>query len=73
MVSSGLSPITTGLAFLPMTAPIMSSAILTLTKLQRRFGPRLLITTGMTLGAVGMLYLTQISVTPPTPATFSRR
>jgi EmrB/QacA subfamily drug resistance transporter len=58
----GLSPITTGLAFLPMTATIMSSAILALTKIQRRFGPRLLITTGMTLGAVGMLYLTQIRV-----------
>ena len=58
----GLSPVTTGLAFLPMTATIMSSAILALTKLQRRFGPRTLITTGMTLGAVGMLYLTRISV-----------
>jgi hypothetical protein len=58
----GLSPITTGLAFLPMTATIMSSAILALTKLQGRFGPRSLITTGMTLRAIGMLYLTRISV-----------
>ncbi len=58
----GVSPITTGLAFLPMTATIMSAAILGLTKLQARFGPRPLIATGMTLGAAGTLYLTQIRV-----------
>ncbi len=58
----GLAPITTGLAFLPMTATIMTSAIVALTKLQGRFGPRALITTGMALGALGMLYLTQITV-----------
>ena len=39
----GFSPITTGLAFLPMTVTIMSAAILGLTRLQRRFGPRALI------------------------------
>jgi EmrB/QacA subfamily drug resistance transporter len=59
----GLAPITTGLAFLPMTATIMSAAILGLTRLQRRFGPRALIAAGMTLGALGTLYLTQIHVT----------
>ena len=58
----GFSPITTGLAFLPMTATIMSAAILGLTRLQQRFGPRALIATGMTLGAAGTLYLTQIRV-----------
>ncbi len=58
----GFSPITTGLAFLPMTATIASAAILGLTKLQQRFGPRRLIATGMTLGALGVLYLTQIRV-----------
>jgi EmrB/QacA subfamily drug resistance transporter len=58
----GLSPITTGLAFLPMTATIMSAAIVGVTRLQQRFGPRPLIASGMTLGALGMLYLTRISV-----------
>jgi len=58
----GFSPITTGLAFLPMTATIMSAAILGLTRLQQRFGPRALIATGMTLGAAGTLYLTQSRV-----------
>jgi NADH:ubiquinone reductase (H+-translocating) len=58
----GFSPITTGVAFLPMTATIMSAAILGLTRLQRRFGPRALIAAGMTLGAPGALYLTQIRV-----------
>ncbi len=58
----GHSPITTGLAFLPMTVTIMSAAIVGLTKLQKRFGPRPLIATGMTLGAAGALYLTQIRV-----------
>jgi len=58
----GLSPITTGLAFLPMTATIMSAAILGLTRLQRRFSPRALIAAGMMLGALGTLYLTRIRV-----------
>ena len=58
----GFSPITTGLAFLPMTATIMSAAIIGLTRLQQRFGPRALIATGMTLGAAGTLYLAQIRV-----------
>jgi EmrB/QacA subfamily drug resistance transporter len=58
----GFSPIATGLAFLPMSATIMSSAILGQTKLQARFGPRTLVVAGMTLGSLGMLYLTQLGV-----------
>ncbi|MFZ0379370.1 MAG: MFS transporter [Solirubrobacteraceae bacterium] len=58
----GFSPVTTGLAFVPMTAMIMSAAIIGLTRLQQRFGPRALIATGMTLGAAGTLYLAQIRV-----------
>ena len=58
----GFSPIATGLAFLPMSATIMSAAILGQTKLQARFGQRPLVVTGMTLGSAGMLYLTQIGV-----------
>ncbi len=58
----GFSPIATGLGFLPMSAAIMSAAILGQTKLQARFGQRPLVVTGMTLGSVGMLYLTEIGV-----------
>ena len=58
----GYSPIATGIAFLPMSATIMSSAVLGQTKLQARFGPRPVVVTGMTLGSLGMLYLTQIGV-----------
>jgi len=58
----GFSPITTGLAFLPMTATIMVTAVVALTRLQHRFGPRALIAAGMTLGALATLYLTRIVV-----------
>jgi EmrB/QacA subfamily drug resistance transporter len=58
----GYSPVTTGLAFLPMIACIMissnTSSIVTLP----RFGPRVLITTGMVLGGGAMIYLAQLSV-----------
>jgi predicted MFS family arabinose efflux permease len=58
----GFSAITTGLAFLPMTATIMVSAMLSSTRLQARFGPRPLIVTGMLLGAGGMLLLARLGV-----------
>jgi EmrB/QacA subfamily drug resistance transporter len=58
----GFSPITNGLAFLPMTATIVVSAMLSSTVLQERFGPRALIVTGMLLGATGMLLLTRLGV-----------
>jgi len=58
----GFSPIATGLAFLPLSATIMSSAIVGQTKLQARFGRRPLVATGMTLGGLGLLYLTRIGV-----------
>ena len=45
-----------------MTATIMTAAILGLTRLQQRFGARALIVAGMTLGALGTLYLTRIRV-----------
>jgi EmrB/QacA subfamily drug resistance transporter len=58
----GFSPITNGLAFLPMTVTIIVSAMLSSTVLQRRFGPRTLIVTGMLLGAAGMLLLTGLGM-----------
>jgi EmrB/QacA subfamily drug resistance transporter len=56
------SPITTGLAFLPMTVAVMITAALSNTKLRPRFGPKPLAVIGMTLGALGMLYLTKLDL-----------
>jgi predicted MFS family arabinose efflux permease len=58
----GFSPITNGLAFLPMTATVVISAMVSTTRLQARFGPRVLIVTGMLLGGTGMLLLTGLGV-----------
>jgi EmrB/QacA subfamily drug resistance transporter len=59
----GYSPVTTGLAFLPMTAVIMVTAVIATTRLRGRFGSRALVTTGMALGAAAMVLLTGIGVT----------
>jgi EmrB/QacA subfamily drug resistance transporter len=58
----GYSPVTTGLAFLPMAASVMASAMIATNKLRPRFGPRPLVVTGMLLGGGGMLYLTRLGV-----------
>ena len=65
----GFSPIATGLAFLPMTVTVMVSAIIGLTKLQGRIGPRPLVVSGMAFGAAGMLALTRIGVDSSYAAT----
>ena len=52
------SPVTAGLAFLPMVAMIMTSSITANVKLLARTGARPLVPTGMLLGTAGMLYLT---------------
>jgi len=54
----GYSPITTGLAFLPMVVGIVISSTSANIKLLPRTGARPLVPTGMVLGAIGMLYLT---------------
>ena len=59
----GYSPVTSGLAFLPMIACILVSSNVSSIVTLPRFGPRVLITTGMLLGAVAMTYLTQLTVT----------
>jgi predicted MFS family arabinose efflux permease len=59
----GYSPVTTGVAFLPMTLAVMVTAVITNTKLSGRFSPRVLVAGGMSLGAAGMLGLTQLSLT----------
>jgi EmrB/QacA subfamily drug resistance transporter len=54
----GYSPVTSGLAFLPMVACIMFTSITSNVKLMPLVGPRPLVTAGCLLGAVGMFYLT---------------
>jgi MFS family permease len=57
------SPLATGLLFLPMTACILVSSNFASIVGLARVGPRALITIGMALGAGGMAYLTQVTVT----------
>src|SRR6476646_356081 len=59
----GYSPVTSGLALLPMIACILLASNLSSIVTLPRFGPRALITSGMLLGGAAMTYLTQISVT----------
>jgi EmrB/QacA subfamily drug resistance transporter len=59
----GYSPLTTGLLFLPMIACILVTSNLASIVGLPRFGPRALIAGGMLLGAAGMAYLTQVTVT----------
>ncbi len=61
-VNRHYSPVTTGLAFLPMTLVVMVTAIVATTRLRSRVGPRPLVVTGMALGAVAMLMLRGIGM-----------
>ncbi len=54
----GYTPIRTGLAFLPMIGMLILAAQLGTNVLVPRFGPKLLVPIGMTLGAIGMIDLT---------------
>jgi EmrB/QacA subfamily drug resistance transporter len=56
----GYSPVRTGLAFLPMTAAVMSTAVISTTVLRDRLGPRVLTVVGMALGAGGMAWLSRL-------------
>jgi EmrB/QacA subfamily drug resistance transporter len=58
----GYSPVTTGLAFLPMTGALMIGAGVAANKLLPRTGPKPIVAAGMLLAAAGMLYLTGVSV-----------
>ena len=59
----GDTPFTTGLLFLPLIGCILISSNLSSIVLLPRVGPRGLIAAGMLLGVIGMVYLTQITVT----------
>ena len=60
--SLGMSPLETGLAFLPMIAGLVTAAMTATAKLLPKVGPRPLITAGMVLAAAGMLVLTGLTV-----------
>ncbi|MCS0498421.1 MFS transporter [Protaetiibacter mangrovi] len=57
-VTLGYSPIQTGLAFLPMIGMLVLAAQLGTNLLLPRFGPKVMVPTGMALGVVGMVLLT---------------
>jgi hypothetical protein len=59
----GMSPITTGLAFLPMMVTVITTATTATTKIVPRFGGRPLVLTGMLLSAAGLVYLAQLQAT----------
>jgi EmrB/QacA subfamily drug resistance transporter len=62
-VVKGYSPLTSGLAFLPLIACILLSSNLSSIVALPRLGPRVLIATGMLFGCGAMTYLTQLTVT----------
>jgi EmrB/QacA subfamily drug resistance transporter len=62
-VVKAYSPVTSGLAFLPMIACILLSSNISSIVLLPRLGPRTLIAVGMLVGGGGMAYLTQLTVT----------
>lgn len=57
----GLSPIQTGLGFLPMVAAIMFTATMIAARLLPRLGPRPLIPPGMAIAAAGLALITGIT------------
>ncbi|QNG20021.1 MFS transporter [Rhodococcus triatomae] len=56
------SPIVNGVAFMPMVAGIVLSSTISTAVLLPRVGPRILLTSGMIIAAVGMALLAQIEV-----------
>ncbi|MEA2147806.1 MAG: hypothetical protein QOG59_3393 [Solirubrobacteraceae bacterium] len=58
----GYSPLTTGVAFLPLTAALVITAGVASTRVLPRTGPRLLFAVGMALAAVGLVLLAQLGV-----------
>ena len=57
----GYTPITTGFAFMPMIAGLILTATVSTAVILPRFGPRVLMTTGLIVAAIGMGLLTQIT------------
>jgi EmrB/QacA subfamily drug resistance transporter len=60
--TKGMTPLETGLAFLPMSFSTLPTVVIVTTRVLPRTGPRLLVAAGMTIAALGMLLLTRIGV-----------
>ncbi|MGW5387083.1 MFS transporter [Nocardia sp. NPDC003963] len=58
----GYSPIMTGVAFLPMVAAMVVSSTTTPSLLLPRFGPKVIVSTGFAIAALGMAWLTRIGL-----------
>jgi predicted MFS family arabinose efflux permease len=56
------SPVRTGVAYLPMIVVLIGSAQLATNFLLPRFGPKVMVATGMVIAAVAMLLLTRIGL-----------
>lgn len=56
------SPIQTGYSFLPMIGMLVLAAQLSTNIFVPRFGPKVMVPFGMSLGAIGMAYLTHLGV-----------
>jgi EmrB/QacA subfamily drug resistance transporter len=56
------SPVMTGVAYLPMIVALIGSAQIATNILLPRFGPKIMVATGMLIGAVAMLLLTRIGL-----------
>ena len=59
----GLSPLKTGLAFLPLTVVLVITSTTVQTRVVQRTGVKPLVLLGMALGVIGMLLLTQLTPT----------
>ncbi len=57
----GLSPLTTGLAFMPLTGVLVVTSTTVQTRVVQHTGVKPLVITGMTLGIVGMLLFTRLT------------
>ncbi|MCW3016063.1 MAG: major facilitator superfamily 1 [Solirubrobacterales bacterium] len=60
--TKGMTPLETGLAFLPMSFSIAPTVAIVSTRVLPRTGPRPLVPAGMTIAALGMVLLTRIGV-----------
>jgi EmrB/QacA subfamily drug resistance transporter len=57
----GFSPLTTGLAFLPMTAVLVATSVTAQTRVLARTGPKPLVVGGMALGVIAMIVFTRLT------------
>ncbi|WP_327689072.1 MFS transporter [Streptomyces tubercidicus] len=67
-IVKGYTPVTTGLAFLPMIVGMITGSTQIGARLMTRVRPRLLMAPGFTVAALGMLVLTQIDLDTSYPA-----